>query len=352
MLKQTHIFSYPTFAKSLALGLCLTLATPLAAHAVGDPMVDGARQCTQYFPAEEQRNGIPAHLLAAISSTESGRWHKNLGLALPWPWTINVEGKGYYFDTKAEAIARVAALKRQGVRSIDVGCMQVSLLHHPNAFANLDQAFDPATNVAYGAKFLRENYDDLHDWVKATAAYHSRTPVYGKQYLGMIEKSWNRIVSKVQEARNSQGMQPAAIDAPKFSTTPLPAGPMASAQNGAVSRTVSGVKVLTPVTTASNNGLRGLRDTHNVRIIQVSDSEQPTTRRAADTMVVRANEAQAAPHTPVTNVKIADARDSSTDMFVRNSDSVRQVRIDSGLSASDTAARSGTSAPARFVFAN
>ena len=120
-----------SISRTSALAAILALALPLNAYASADPMIEGARQCTQYFPAEEQKNAIPAHLLAAIASTESGRWHNGMGLALPWPWTINVEGKGYYFDTKAQAIAKVAALQRQGVRSIDVGCMQVSLLHHP-----------------------------------------------------------------------------------------------------------------------------------------------------------------------------------------------------------------------------
>ena len=57
--------------------------------------------------------------------------------------------------------------------------MQVNLKHHPKAFANLNEAFDPATNVSYAAGFLRTNYASLGNWIKATAAYHSRTPSYG-----------------------------------------------------------------------------------------------------------------------------------------------------------------------------
>jgi len=63
----------------------------------------------------------------------------------PWPWTINAEGQGPYFATRAEAISAVQRLQEQGVRSIDVGCMQVNLLHHPQAFATMEQAFDPPT---------------------------------------------------------------------------------------------------------------------------------------------------------------------------------------------------------------
>ena len=311
------------------LGLAL-LAAPVPASAMGDLMVDGARQCTQYFPAEEQRNAIPAHLLAAIASTESGRWHSALGMALPWPWTINVEGKGYYFSSKAEAIARVAALQHRGIRSIDVGCMQVNLMHHPQAFASLDDVFEPAKNVAYGAKFLRANYDDLGDWVKATAAYHSRTPVHGREYLGQIEKSWNRIVAKVQQARASQGLAAARVSSPQFSSTPLGApatrtgNPIVTAQRMQPARTII----------------------HQAKIIQVRD-EQPVLQ-PVQTLVIRGDTTpSAAP------VKVADARDvvnPHSDMLVRGaSDSVRQVRIDNASAFSDS---SRGDAGAHFVFAN
>ena len=41
--------------------------------------------------------------------------------------------------------------RAQGARSIDVGCMQVNLLHHADAFASLEQAFDPVANARYAA---------------------------------------------------------------------------------------------------------------------------------------------------------------------------------------------------------
>lgn len=196
----------------LALAAVLWAGTALAAGAgartATDPLVEGARQCTQYFPVEERKNNIPTHLLAAIATTESGRWHDGLGMSVPWPWTVNVEGKGYYYSSKAEAIANVQQFMAQGYKSIDVGCMQVNLKHHPKAFTDLNQAFDPAANVNYAARFLRDNYATLGDWIKATAAYHSRTPVHGQRYLGQIERSWNRIVGKVAAARAGSGAEP------------------------------------------------------------------------------------------------------------------------------------------------
>src|SRR4029079_10379480 len=104
------------------------------------------------------------HLLSAIASTESGRYHEGLQIKVPWPWTINVGGKGYWFDSKEEAIAAVRKYQHRGIQSIDVGCMQVNLYHHPEGFASLDQAFEPEHNVAYAASFLRSLYQEDGTW--------------------------------------------------------------------------------------------------------------------------------------------------------------------------------------------
>jgi hypothetical protein len=187
----------------------ILLATP-AAHAANDGLIEGAKQCTQYFPTEERNRAIPVHLLAAISTTETGRFHQGLGMLVPWPWTINVEGKGYYFNSKAEAIAATQKFLGQGKRSIDVGCMQVNLKHHAKAFRNLNEAFDPATNVGYAARFLSTNYAEMGNWIKAAAAYHSRTTSKGNSYLGRVEKNWTSIVNKVRAAKGETQIASAA----------------------------------------------------------------------------------------------------------------------------------------------
>ncbi len=69
---------------------------------------------------------------------------------------MDAEGQGTFYDTKPQAIAAVRALQAGGVHSIDVGCMQVNLKHHPTAFGSLEQAFDPSANADYAAQFLVE----------------------------------------------------------------------------------------------------------------------------------------------------------------------------------------------------
>ena len=86
---------------------------------------DPALLCRQAIQAAEREHRLPASLLHAIAKVESGRLDPRTGLVAPWPWTINAEGQGRSFSTKAEAIAAVEALRARGVRLIDVGCLQV-----------------------------------------------------------------------------------------------------------------------------------------------------------------------------------------------------------------------------------
>ena len=183
--------------------------------AVRDKYIDNAQLCTRHLGALESRYNIPKNLLAAIASTESGRWHDTLNMPLPWPWTANVEGKGYYFNSKSEALREIRQFQREGKESIDVGCMQVNLKHHPKAFASLADAFDPEKNTAYAAKFLRSNYDESHSWLTATAAYHSRTPTHGRKYLGLIERQWTRIADRVMGAGKRSGVKSVDLTKPR-----------------------------------------------------------------------------------------------------------------------------------------
>ena len=174
-------------------------------------------QCRQAIAVAEGEQAIPSRLLAAIGRIESGRKDPVGGTLSPWPWTLNAEGQGRFFDTKAEAVEAVRALRARGVRSIDVGCMQVNLMHHPVAFANLEQAFDPGANAAYAARFLTQLYTQTKDWPQAVAHYHSATPELGNEYRRKVLAAWP------EEQR-----QPA--------TSPLASAWSATLQRGAVTR--------------------------------------------------------------------------------------------------------------------
>lgn len=146
---------------------------------------------TQKFEKEYQ---IKEHLLTTISKVETGRWNEQRQQSLAWPWTINAQGKGRFFATKAEAVREVKRLQAQGVKSIDVGCMQINLAYHGKAFASVEDALDPQKNVEYGAKFLKKLYENKKgDWIKAAMAYHSSVPFKARRYKNKLASAYETI---------------------------------------------------------------------------------------------------------------------------------------------------------------
>jgi hypothetical protein len=174
----------------------LLLALLLAA--AGPPERPGAEAwtaCRQAIAAAEPASGLPPGLLLAIALVETGRAMPGSGRLEPWPWSLNVEGEGRTLPSRAAAIAEARALLAEGRRSIDIGCMQINLLHHPGAFASLEEGFEPAANIRYAIGFLRRLQARQGSWEAAIAAYHSGDPVRGGAYhrkvaLARLGSAW------------------------------------------------------------------------------------------------------------------------------------------------------------------
>lgn len=160
--------------------------------------------CRAAVAAAEQAHGIPGQLLAAVSLAESGRWHAPTRESLAWPWTVTSGQRSWYLPSKAEAIARVEALRREGIRNIDVGCLQINLHHHPDAFADLEAAFDPETNAAYGAAFLARLQARHRSWSRAISFYHSATPALHTPYRIRVMQLWNQERRRESERRRKE----------------------------------------------------------------------------------------------------------------------------------------------------
>ncbi len=174
--------------------LFLILALSVTAHAASLQAVSPSTLCEQAIAKAEVIGHTPPGMLAAIGQVESGRPDPQTGAMRPWPWTIDADGVGQFFATKAQAIAAVTALQAQGVHSIDVGCMQVNLMHHPDAFTSLDQAFDPVSNSIYAVRFLDVLYRSTGSWPKAIATYHSDTPQIAEDYQRRVLVTWQQHV--------------------------------------------------------------------------------------------------------------------------------------------------------------
>ncbi|MBL6080042.1 transglycosylase SLT domain-containing protein [Belnapia sp. T18] len=176
--------------------VAIALAAPSAAA-----LAAGAdhQACEAAIRAAEQRYGIPTGLLTAIGKVESGVLD-DAGQRRPWPWSVNAQGAGRIFASRDEAVGWVSALRASGVTSIDVGCLQVNLRHHPAAFATTEQAFDPAANADYAARFLsslRSGGTALLDegWLRAAGHYHSSTGALSLPYRRLVEQAYGMPVA-------------------------------------------------------------------------------------------------------------------------------------------------------------
>lgn len=193
---------FPRLSYTLALAACVLLGMALWPASASAQLMPArgfseGHLCRAAIAEAERGANLPRGLLQAIGRVESGRRDPETGQFAPWPWTTNAEGEGKYFPTREAAIAHVRQLQARGVRIIDVGCMQVNLHHHANAFASLEQAFDPLINARYAARFLTELNGGRTDWRQAAGHYHSQTPEKAGPYREKVLAAWE------QEVRNS-----------------------------------------------------------------------------------------------------------------------------------------------------
>lgn len=163
---------------------CATFLRASICIAASEPGTAGV--CDKAAVRAARDSGVPIDVLRAITRTETGR---NTGRQLsPWPWTVNMEGKGFWFDTRAEALVYARAEHARGARSFDVGCFQINYRWHGEAFASIEEMFDPAANAAYAARFLTSLHAETGDWSRAAGAYHSRTRKYARKYRARFDR--------------------------------------------------------------------------------------------------------------------------------------------------------------------
>ncbi|MDR3179929.1 MAG: transglycosylase SLT domain-containing protein [Holosporaceae bacterium] len=149
--------------------------------------------CENEIIKAEKKFSIPRRLLLAIGIVESGK--VSAKRKRPWPWTICAAGKSYFCSTKSAAIALAKRLLARGIRNMDVGCMQVNLLHHSRAFRNLEEAFTPKNNVSYGAKYFTELKKASNSWTYAVGYYHSKSSKHYKPYCHLVYNEWKKALN-------------------------------------------------------------------------------------------------------------------------------------------------------------
>lgn len=175
--------------------ILILLCPALASAQDGD-----AALCNVAAVQAAQQAGMPQEVLLALTLVETGRTSE--GKFLPWPWTVNMEGKGYWFDTRAEGVAFVTQAYANGARSFDVGCFQINHRWHGEAFTSFEQMFEPLDNAQYAAKFMGELFAERSSWEWAAGAYHSRTESLAVKY----RTRYARIVANLPSTSRDVGV--------------------------------------------------------------------------------------------------------------------------------------------------
>ena len=205
-------------ARFWSFALAPLVMTPAAAQSIAPEA-----QCVQAAAVAEREYALPPGILTAIGQVESGRLDQASRALRPWPWTVNAAGAGTILPTAEAAVARVQALQQRGVQSIDVGCFQVNLLYHPEAFSTVRAAFDPLANARYAGQFLATLHRRVGNWDAAIMAYHSAVAARGTPYRDHVLAMW----SQVSSGRDSAF--PAAPMARAFAVEAVPVwSPLAS----------------------------------------------------------------------------------------------------------------------------
>ncbi|WP_374434158.1 lytic transglycosylase domain-containing protein [Tabrizicola sp.] len=189
--------------------------------------------CVAAIRQAEKAHGIPADLLLAIGLQEAGLGLQ--GSTTVWPWSLNVDGEGFRFDTREEAEDFLARELDAGAQSIDVGCLQVNLRWHPGAFPSPAAGFDPERNADYAARFLRGLHDETGDWLEAAGRYHSATDGLKDAYLAGVERNLSRLEDSAWEVdalADGAGLALGTAVAEKRKMNPLRA-PVRTGQGGA-----------------------------------------------------------------------------------------------------------------------
>lgn len=153
--------------------------------------------CWDAAIAAADKHGVPREIMLAITLVETRT--KREGQTGPWPWTVNVAGKGAWLDSRAQALLHAQRALARGQTSFDVGCFQLNYRWHGEHFASIDHMFEPGPSGDYAARFVKSLHAETGDWIKASGLYHSRTPKHATRYRGLVQRTVTRMNGKAPE---------------------------------------------------------------------------------------------------------------------------------------------------------
>jgi soluble lytic murein transglycosylase-like protein len=147
--------------------LLSALVAAFISSLAGGAMASGQSVCEREMTRAAARFDVPLGVLYAVGMTETGR------KGSLQPYAMNIEGRPHFADSAGAAVREFSAARGRGAKLIDLGCMQINHHYHGEKFASIEAMFDPAQNVDYAARFLRELREREGSWTMAVARYHA-----------------------------------------------------------------------------------------------------------------------------------------------------------------------------------
>lgn len=164
----------------------LLVALVLAGSVVTAPARAEQLPLVPMFAEAAHAWGVPAAWTQAIAHVESGLS----------PWALNIEGKGYRFDSKEKALAKAKEAEAEG-RSFDSGVMQVNNFWLKKYGIPLEAALDPLANIYLGSWILKQEIARHGESWNAVGAYHSPNEDRGRRYAEMVKDALGKGPVKV-----------------------------------------------------------------------------------------------------------------------------------------------------------
>ncbi|WP_049722454.1 transglycosylase SLT domain-containing protein [Gilvimarinus polysaccharolyticus] len=171
--------------KAILSWLLVILSVPALADskAVPDPYLFAAKHAN-----------VPAELLYAICLQESG--YSQSGSYHPWPWTLNLGGRGTYFEGAQEAASALSEFLSQDRCDVDIGLCQIHWCAHAHVIADPYLIINPYANIQYAAALLRAEFERSGSWAEAAGRYHApNNPVLASAYRKQVLSKWQPLIA-------------------------------------------------------------------------------------------------------------------------------------------------------------
>lgn len=135
--------------------------------------------CEYEMSRAARTHGVPLGVLYAVGLSETGK------KGVLHPYSLNIDGRSVVVADLRTAMAQFNEAKSKGAKLVDVGCMQINQRFHGEKFTSVEAMFDPAGNVDYAARFLKELRAREGNWTMAVARYNAgpTNTVAHKRYI-------------------------------------------------------------------------------------------------------------------------------------------------------------------------